>query len=137
LRRRPGFGRRGISLFEFAAASVVLAVAMTLGVGVLAGGANARQNARNRELVLLQVGNLAERVRAAGFGVTPEQTAAWISELKSAAPGIPEAELSATIAESPGPPAYKVAVIRGRWRDRRGVEQPAVQVAVVLHQAPR
>lgn len=105
---------------------------MALGVQILAAGATTRKTAQLRQLAFVEVGNLAERIRAAGTEVTDDQTAAWIRE-STLHTQIPNATLSATLQETAGPPQGKVAIIECRWHDRRGVDQPPLRVALVLY----
>ncbi len=125
--------RRGFTMLEITAATVMLATAMTLTVQLLYGVAAERRAAERRLCAVQEVANLMERVAARPWGeVTPESLKA-VSLSPRTIQALPGGELTATVDDSAATRGEKRIRLRLRWRDRAGTWTSPVRLTAWIY----
>jgi hypothetical protein len=114
--------RRGSLLVELAMATVLLMIAMTLTVKVLAIVASERRASERRQCALIEVANVMERITAYPFDQVTPALAGRLALSRAAHESLPDSELAVDVAASePGPgQSTKRIAIRLRWRGSGG-----------------
>jgi hypothetical protein len=103
-------------------ATVMLMIAMTLTIKVLAYVGHQRRDAEHRQRAVLEAGNVMERLTAYSYEAITPELARKIALSSTTRQSLPDAELTADVAETQpgaGRSAKRVAV-RLRWRGRSG-----------------
>lgn len=114
--------RRGSLLLEVAMAAALLMIAMALTVKVLGFVALERRASERRQLAIVEVGNLMERITAYPFEEVTPQLAARMTLSPAARQTLADSELAIEVANSEagaGRSARRIA-IRLRWRGPGG-----------------
>jgi hypothetical protein len=134
VRKLSGFGRtrRGAILADVGLAAIVLLVAMSLMLKVLAIVAHERRDADHRQRAALEVANLMERITAHPFDrVTPE-LARGMTVSETARQGLPDCELAIDVKDGEWAPskdgdARRISITL-RWRGPSGQWQQPVRL---------
>lgn len=128
--------RRGISVLEVTLALLVLGVAITGLVQLIATAAAQRRVSETRRLAAQEVANQAERLALLSWDeLTAERLAAvQPSELLLAT--VPTARLQATVTPEAGLPEAKRVRIEVQWTDASGQSPAPIGLTVWKHQTP-
>lgn len=125
--------RRGFTMLEITASTVLLATAMSLTVQLLYGVAAERRSAERRLCAVQEVANLMERVADRPWEeVTPENLQA-VSLSPRAMQALPGAELAATVDDSAATRGEKRIGLRLRWRNRAGTWTAPVRLTAWIY----
>jgi Tfp pilus assembly protein PilV len=129
-RRRTAIGRRGAMLAEVAIGTIMVLIAMTLTVKLLAYVGSQRRAAEHRQRAVQETANVLERITAYPYDeITAERARNWVLS-PQAKQSLPGADLAVTIAEEhpgAGRSAKRIAV-RLRWHGRSGDWESPVRV---------
>jgi hypothetical protein len=131
-RRRAA--RRGAILLETAMSALMLMIAMTIIVQVVASVAHARRNWDRRMIAANEAANQIERLSARPFDALAVGPVAGLS-LSPEARSLPGAELKANVeADEPtGGPASKRITVQLRWRDAANAWTAPVRLTTWVH----
>ena len=124
-RRRAAAGpgrvaRKGATLVEMVAATVLLMVVMSVSVQVLGWAAGQRRTAERRQWATQELANIMERLASEPWENLTAETVQAIHLSKQAGDVLPGGELHVELADQPGPPAAKRLQLELRWRNRAG-----------------
>jgi hypothetical protein len=122
--------RRGSLLAETTMATVLLMIAMSLTVKVLAYAAHERRASERRERAVLEAGNVMESITAYPFAEVTSDLAARTVLSPAARQALPDSELKVDVTETeagPGRSAKRIA-IRLRWRGSSGEWEAPVRL---------
>jgi type II secretory pathway pseudopilin PulG len=120
--------RRGMTLLELAVAGTLLGTLLVVCLQLLQATAAQRRAADQRQLALVEVGNVLERVAARRWAdltsesVAGEKPSAWLGDR------LPGAELKIELSAPSGEPVAKRIAVALRWRDRNGRYLPPVKI---------
>ncbi len=120
--------RRGMTLLELAVACTLLGTLLVVCLQLLSATAAQRLAADQRQLALIEVGNVLERVAAGRWAdltaknLAAEKPSAWLGNR------LPGAELKIEAVASSTEPDAKRITVSLRWRDRTGRFLPPVAV---------
>jgi Tfp pilus assembly protein PilE len=123
--------RRGMTLMELAVAGVLLGTLLVVCLQLLMATAAVRKSVDQRQLAVLEVGNVMERVAARRWGELTPQAAAAQRLSDSARDRLPGVELKVEISEptpAPKAPPAKRITVSLRWQDRTGQYLPPIIV---------
>ena len=131
---RTRAARRGSLLLETAMSALMLMLAMTIVVQVVASVANARRAWDRRMIAANEVANQIERLSARSFDDLPAGKVEGLS-LSSEARTLPDAELKAeVVADDPAAgPASKRISVQLRWRNSAGDWTSPVRLTTWVH----
>lgn len=121
--------RRGVSIVEMIATAVLISVAMTAAVPLLALAAVQSQTARQHQIALLEVANVMERI-----AIAPPRELRELEEASerpisdTARKYLPEARLQVHAVDVPGPPAALRLTVQLTWKDRAGASVAPVRL---------
>jgi Tfp pilus assembly protein PilV len=116
--RSQWLARRGSLLVELAMAGVLLTIAMTLTVKVLATVATERRASERRQKALFELANLMERITAYPFEQVTPELAKQMTLSPSARQSLAGSDLAVDVAAGepgPGRSAKRIA-LKLRWR---------------------
>lgn len=120
-----------MTLIELAVAGVLLGTLLVVCLQLLTATAAMRNSVEQRQLAVIEVGNVMERVAARRWAELTPQAAAAERLSPSARDRLPGAELKVELSEPPAtpkePPAKRITVSL-RWQDRTGQYLPPVTV---------
>jgi hypothetical protein len=114
--------RRGSLLAEVTMATVILVIAMTLTLRVLAMVALERRDFERRQRAVIEVANLMERVTAVPFDQVDPELARGMTLSDAGRRLLPDSDLAVDVqpkAGGGGRPAKRIS-IKLRWRGRSG-----------------
>lgn len=120
--------RRGMTLMELAVAGVLLGTLLVVCLQLLQATAAQRRNTDQRQLALIELGNVLERLSARPWAeLTPksvagEKPSAWLGNR------LPGAELKVEVTTSASEPGAKRIVVSLRWQERGGRYLPPVRI---------
>lgn len=112
--------RGGFTLVELIVAGVVLGAVMTLTMQLLAAVTRQHQEAQRRQLAMIELENVLERITAGNFEQVTAEVMAEIHPSDEIARRLPSCELSVSLHEPGGPPAAKRITVSMRWLNRQG-----------------
>jgi hypothetical protein len=120
--------RRGMTLLELAVACTLLGTLLVVCLQLLLATAAQRRAADQRQLALVEVGNVMERVAARRWDDLTSKTldggkpSGWLGER------LPGAELKIEVTAPSGEPIAKRITVSLRWQDRNGRYLPGVKI---------
>jgi hypothetical protein len=111
--------RRGIVLMELLVAGALLGTLLVVCLQLIAATSAQHRATDQRQLAVIEVGNVMERLAAQPWSeLTPQTAAPRLSP--PVAKRLPSAELKVEVAPSPAEPDAKRIVVSLRWQDRAG-----------------
>ena len=116
----PARSRRGFLLVEFAAAMLVLAVAMAVTVQILGWLAAERRSAERRQSAADEAANVLERLTLRPWDDLTPEAVRGVPLSDQARRVLPDGALSVQVAEAGKDVAMKRITVEVRWRDRAG-----------------
>jgi type II secretory pathway component PulJ len=125
--------RRGFTMLEITAATVMLATAMTLTVQLLDVVAAGRRAAERRLCAVQEVANLMERVAARPWEEVTPESLKEVSLSSRTLQALPGAELTATVDDASATRGEKEIGLRLRWRDRAGTWTAPVRLTAWIY----
>jgi prepilin-type N-terminal cleavage/methylation domain-containing protein len=112
--------KRGVSLIELLAATVVLSALITAVAQLALASAAQRQAAWTRMLAQSEVDNIAERLAAMPYAELTPEALQRMAVSPGVAAALDHAALHLDVADEPGPPAGKRVSLRLQWEGASG-----------------
>jgi len=120
--------RRGAVLMELVVAGALLGTLLVVCLQLLTATADQRRAADQRQLAILEVGNVTERLAARPWTeLKPEMAAPQLSP--SVRDRLPGAELKVEVTTAAAEPDAKRILVSLRWQDRAGQFVSPVKIA--------
>jgi Tfp pilus assembly protein PilV len=128
--------RRGMTLMELAVAGVLLGTLLVVCLKLLVATAAVRKSVQQRQLAVIEVGNVMERLATRRWAELTPRAAAAVRLSATARQRLPGAELKVEVidvaagwqaAPLPSPPAKRISVSL-RWQDQTGQYLPPLTV---------
>lgn len=133
---RIGRRRRGISVLEVTLALLVLGVAITGLLQLIATAAAQRRVSETRRLAAQEVANQAERVALLSWDELTAERLAAVQPSELLLASVPSAKLQATVTAEAGPPEAKRVRIEVQWTDATGQSPAPIGLTVWKHRTP-
>jgi hypothetical protein len=115
-------------LLEMFVSCALLGVLLVICLEMVAAMAAQRRTADQRQMAVIEVGNVMERLAARGFDDLTPRTVAAERLPAAVAEKLPGAELKVEVSNGSADPAAKRIVVALRWKDRAGVLLPPVRL---------
>jgi hypothetical protein len=112
--------RRGMGVIELVVAGTLLGTLLVICLQLLTVTAAQRRIAEQRQLAVIELGNVMERLTVRPWGELTSKAGAAVKLSPSVAARLPGADLSIEVTASPADTDVKRIVVSLRWKDRSG-----------------
>ena len=112
--------RRAFTMIEVVVTALILVIAMSLTMKLLAWVAHERREAERRLCAIAEVANTMERFAARPLDEVTEQSARSLKISETTREALPDAELKVNVDDKAAGDDSKRIVVQLRWRNRAG-----------------
>jgi hypothetical protein len=120
--------RRGFAVTELVVAGALLGALLAVCLQLLAATAAQRRAAAQRQLAILEAGNVMERLAARPWAELTPQAVAAVQLAPSVRDRLPGAELKVEVSTPSAEPGAKRIVVSLHWQDRAGQSVSPVKI---------